>query len=93
MIVAKRFAKLPVVTIGHPITSEDALAFELFDGEVQLVVPLLTESANEGLLQVFVQRNAILFASENSSTADIPAVIVQTCQGAEFLLPDGVEMA
>lgn len=71
------------------------LMFEEFVGEsAKLIVPLLAKSTDERLAKELVEGQMQLSAFVATTSADLPAVIVQTdCTIAEPLFTNGIEGA
>ena len=67
---------------------------QLLGHETQLIVPFLTEAADEWVLEKLVDADVLFLSFAHGSLADIPTMLVDAYEPiAECLFADGVEFA
>ena len=65
----------------------------MFCYDAKLVVPFLTEATDERFAEELIKADATLFAEVDGILTDVPAMIVEACQGTQLFLANRVEVA
>ena len=71
----------------------NSLTDELLCYDAEFIIPFLAEAADERFAQELVEADAAFCAEADGVLTDVPAMIVEACQGAKLLLTDRVEVA